>query len=99
MTQRGNAGSAPLFCARCSTELRPGSGNFYRIFIEAMADPTAPVIAEENPEEIRRQIDELIAQMQDISAQEAMDQVYRPLVLYLCGKCYRRWIENPTGAV
>jgi len=26
-----------------------------------------------------------------------MDQVYRRLVLYLCGPCYREWIEKPTG--
>ena len=25
------------------------------------------------------------------------DQVYRSLTFYLCGPCYREWIENPTG--
>jgi hypothetical protein len=77
--------------------LQPGNSDFYRVFIEAMADPTGPVIEEENSEEIRRQIDELIVRLQDVSAQEAMDQVCRRLVLYLCGTCYRQWIENPTG--
>jgi len=95
--QRADLLPGPLFCARCAAELQPGSSDFYRVFIEAMADPTGPVIEDENPEEIRRQMDELIAQLQNVSAQEAMDQVYRRLVLYLCGKCYREWIENPTG--
>jgi hypothetical protein len=87
----------PLLCARCATELQPGSSGFYRVFIEAMADPTPPIIAEEKREEIRRQMDEVIARLRDVSTQEAMDQVYRRLVLYLCGTCYREWIENPTG--
>ena len=90
--------SAPLLCARCAAELQPGSGDFYRVLIEAVADPSPPVIlTEETAGEIRRQIDELLEEMQNISAQEAMDRVYRRLVLYLCGKCYREWIENPTG--
>ena len=89
---------APLLCAHCAAELQPGSGNFYRVLIEAVADPSPPVIlTEETAEEIRRQIDQLLEEMRNISAQEAMDQVYRRLVLYLCGKCYRDWIENPTA--
>jgi hypothetical protein len=35
--------------------------------------------------------------MAGVSEQEALDQVYRRLVLYLCGPCYRVWIEDPTG--
>ena len=26
-----------------------------------------------------------------------VDEVYRRLTLYLCGPCFRRWIENPAG--
>ena len=29
----------PLFCARCAAELQPGSGRFYHVTIEAVADP------------------------------------------------------------
>jgi hypothetical protein len=32
-----------------------------------------------------------------VSGQEAMDQVYRRVTVYLCGPCYRRWIENPVA--
>ena len=79
-------------------ELIPGSGNFYQINIEAVADPTPPIVAAEDlATVIRRRIQRLLEQMEDISEQEAMDQVYRRLTLYLCGPCYREWIENPTG--
>ncbi len=89
---------APLFCARCALELHPGRGHFYQVHIEAIADPTPPILpAEETAADLRRQIEQLIAQMADVSAQEAMDQVYRRLTLHLCTPCYRRWIENPTG--
>jgi hypothetical protein len=86
-----------LFCARCTRELQPGAGNFYRVTIEAVADPTPPAIsAEDLAADLRARIEELIRQMEGLSAQEAMDQVYRRLTLYLCGPCYRKWIENPT---
>jgi hypothetical protein len=45
----------------------------------------------------RAEIARLIEQMRDLSERELMDQVYRRLVLYLCGPCYRQWIENPVG--
>jgi hypothetical protein len=87
-----------LFCARCTAELRPGTGNFYQVTIEAVADPTPPTIdAEDLGGDIRKRMETLIRQMEGMSAQEAMDQVYRRLTLYLCGRCYRQWIENPTG--
>jgi hypothetical protein len=87
-----------LFCARCTQELQPGAGNFFLVTIEAVADPTPPAItAEDLTTDLRQRIEQLIHQMDGLSAQEAMDQVYRRLTLYLCGQCYRTWIENPTG--
>jgi len=88
----------PLYCARCSVELQPGAGNFYRVTIEAVADAAPPAIsAEDLAADLRTRMGELIREMEGLSAQEAMDQVYRRLTLYLCGPCYRKWIENPTG--
>jgi hypothetical protein len=89
---------APLLCARCAAELEPGTGDFYVVNIEAIADPTPPTIsAEDLTTDIRKRIEQLLQQMKGLSAQEAMNQVYRRLTLYLCGPCYREWIENPTG--
>jgi len=81
-------------CFRCSKELRLGMDYCYLINVEAMADPSPPILSFDT--DTRRQIKDLVAQMQDVSPQEAMDQVYRRLSFYLCGSCYRRWIENPV---
>ena len=89
---------SPLFCDRCTVELTPGAGNFYRVAIEAVADPTPPSITDEDLQlNIAEQISALIDQLQDVSPQEAMDQVYRRVTLCLCAPCYRKWIEDPTG--
>ncbi len=87
-----------LLCARCLAELSPGAGNFYRINIEAVADPAPPVIHPQDLEtDLEQQIKKVLAEMQDVSAQEALNQVYRRLTLYLCAPCYRQWIEAPVG--
>jgi len=88
---------SPLLCARCGAELRPGSGDFYVVRIEAVADPTPPSFsAEDLARDPRVEIERLIAQLRDSSEQELMDQVYRRLVIHLCGPCYRTWIEDPA---
>ena len=86
-----------MFCARCAAELTPGEGDFYVVRIEPVADPTPPSFSEEDlKHDPRAEIERLIEQMRNLSSQEAMDQVYRRLVLYLCGPCYRHWIEDPV---
>ncbi len=88
----------PLFCECCGAELRSGKGEFYVVRIEAFADPTPPSItAEDLQRDITAEIERLLASMRDLSEQEAMDQVYRKMTLYLCTACYQRWIEHPVG--
>jgi hypothetical protein len=88
----------PLSCARCAAELRPGRGNFYRVTIEAVADPSPPTFsAEDLALDVRRQIERLLAQLEGLSEQEALAQVYQRRTLHLCAACFRRWIDNPTG--
>jgi hypothetical protein len=82
-------------CLRCGKYLRLGRDSCYLVNVEAMADPSPPILSTE--ENARGQIEGLIEQMKELSPQEAMDQVYRRLSFYLCGTCYRSWIENPTG--
>ncbi len=92
------ANDTPLFCARCARELVPGQGNFFVVKIEAAADPGPMVVSDRDlASDPRRAIEELIRQMQDLSQQEMMDQVFRRLIIYLCTRCYREWIENPAG--
>ncbi len=91
-------GDAPLFCDRCTIELHPGTGSFYEVRIEAVADPAPPVVTEEDlAGDLRAQIEQILAELQDVSAREAMDQVHRRLILYLCRPCFVKWIEAPTG--
>jgi hypothetical protein len=96
MSQRSDS-TAPLFCARCARELQSGAGDFFEVTIEAVADPFPPRIeSEDRPEALRAQIEELLEKMADVSAREALEQVYRRLVIHLCNACYARWIENPA---
>jgi hypothetical protein len=89
---------APLLCGRCSTVLTPGQDDFYVVRIEALADPSPPSFsAEDLARDARAEIGKLLGQLDDLSAQEAMDQVYRRVILHLCGPCYRQWIENPCS--
>jgi hypothetical protein len=89
---------SPLFCHRCAKQLEPGRGELYLVRIEAIADPNPPVITKEDLErDTMQEINRLVESMRDMSGQEAMDQVYRRITLYLCNACYQRWIEDPTG--
>ena len=71
-------------CLRCGIELRLGSDTCYLIKVEAMADPSPPIISTDDG--IRQEIEGLFAKMKDLSPQEAMDQVYRrPRLLFCAG--------------
>jgi hypothetical protein len=85
------------FCDRCSKILHSGDGNFYVVKIEAVADPSPPVIADPNvPDDIPGEIRSLLQQASTMTQQELIDQIYRRVILYLCTPCYRTWIENPV---
>ncbi len=89
---------APLLCSRCLKTLAPGRGGFYVVCIVAIADPTPPEI---EPGDLARDYKadwrEIVAALADLSPQEALDQVYRRVIIHLCNACYRDWIENPAG--
>lgn len=85
-------------CARCAAKLRPGAGNFYCVLIAAVADPWPPTLAEEDlARDLRNEIEQLLGRLEGLPEQDAMDQIYRRQRLYLCGACFRSWIENPVG--
>ena len=93
-----DAESSPLFCDHCQAVLEPGSGKFYVVRIEALCDPTPPVFTEEDlRRDPKEEMQRIVEDLRGVSEQEAIDQVHRRLTLFLCGPCYREWIENPTG--
>ena len=97
MSKNTPSNEMSLLCARCGAALKPGSGDFYLVRIEAMADPSPPRFSEDDlKQDPRAEIERLFSQMRGLSEQEPIDQVYRRLVLYLCGPCYRQWIEDPV---
>jgi hypothetical protein len=76
--------------------LEPGRGDFFVVTIDAVADPTPPhITASDLGRDLRRDWREIVAALQDTSPQEALDQVYRRVVIHLCNTCFRDWIENP----
>ena len=92
------ANDAPIFCHRCALQLSPGDGRTYIVHIEAMADPTPPIIKQEDlDQDFDKEAQILGEQLSGLSQQELADQVHRRLTLSLCISCYEQWIENPTG--
>jgi len=69
------------------------------ISIIAVADPSPPVFTEDDlARDLEQEIQRLLAQMKDLNAQQAQDQVYRRMVFQLCESCYHDWIQDPTGS-
>lgn len=89
----------PLFCDRCVCQLYQGQGSFYVVSIDAVADPTGPTFSDDDlRRDVGKELDELVEQLENVSPQEAMDQVHRSVQLTLCLSCYQEWIENPTSS-
>lgn len=84
-------------CERCLTEVPEGKGEFFEVRVEAVADPTPPVLESEELEDLRSQYAELIEQLKNVSALEANNQVYRRRVWSLCNACLEAWLEDPFG--
>lgn len=88
----------PVICRRCAAELMPGRTPFYVIHVHAYADPSPPIITEEDlSKDHQAEMRRLIAEAEQYSEQELLDTVHRRTQFYLCARCYARWIENPTG--
>jgi hypothetical protein len=87
----------PLACRKCGRELHPGRGDLYVISVLAVADPSPPVFTEDDLAcDAGREILRLTAQLKDLDAQSAQDEVYKRVIFHLCTPCYHRWIEDPT---
>ena len=89
---------APLLCSRCLKTLHAGRAEFYQVTIQALADPSPPEIPSgQAAHDYRADWRAIVAALADTSPQEALDQVYRRVIIHLCNACYVHWIENPTG--
>ncbi|MDY7107060.1 MAG: hypothetical protein SYC29_00330 [Planctomycetota bacterium] len=98
MAEAEATGEDRIVCHRCGALYVPGEPLFYVVKIEAYPLPELPPLTLEDlqrdfEEEMRR----IVEETKGMSSREMMDQVYRRLVIYLCPRCYGRWIENPTA--
>jgi hypothetical protein len=86
-------------CSRCGSEIELGRGEGHFVEIRAVADPTAPVLSEEDlAVDTERAIAELVARIHGMSEQQLVDQVYRRSLFWLCSDCHGRWMADPFGA-
>jgi hypothetical protein len=85
-------------CARCLQTVSEGRAEFYEVRIEAVADPSPPILdplpqpGSDSEIEARGQLKDALREM---SSQEAQDQVHRHVTLSLCNRCFHDWIEDP----
>jgi hypothetical protein len=94
----GHVESSQFTCRRCNRLLRPGATDFYLISILAVADPSPPIITEEDlARNVHAEIGRLVKSMENLSEQDAQDQVFRRVGFRLCPQCYQVWIADPTG--
>ena len=86
-------------CARCSEILVSGKDPFFEVRIEAIADAgTLELDTEKTREEIQDELQSIVEELEELSEREAMDQIARSQVIYLCQSCFPDWIENPAGS-
>jgi hypothetical protein len=74
-----------LCCNRCAKTIHPGRGDYYLVRIEAIADPAPPGFTQEDLAiDFDQEFKKLVEQTRQLTARQAMDQVYRRVVLNLC---------------
>ena len=88
---------ASLICARCSKEIEEGSGELMLVICQAVSDPTPPKMPVLTADEIREEIDRLLAQLAGTSQVDAERSVADRWTLHFCAGCYRIWRDNPAG--
>ena len=95
---RHQRAETPRSCACCGAKLTPGTGDFYVVRIEALANPSPPRFSEEDlKHDHRAEIERLIeADARPVRAR-VEGSGFRRLILHLCGPCYRQWIEDPVS--
>lgn len=85
-------------CAVCARKLE--AGRFYVVRVDVFADPSAEPIdtnAKEGEAGYIESVEEVIASMAGMSADELEDQVARRFEYHLCPECQKLVLRNPLG--
>ncbi len=87
----------PPACELCGRELAPAG--HYVVRIDVFADPAAPEMseAELNATDFDAEIDDLLKEMENMTAEELQDQVHRRFEYRICPNCQRRYLRDPLG--
>lgn len=90
---------ADTICAMCSRLIAPGAG--YVVKIEVYADPTMPAMSGEHvaSADFEAELAAILAEAAQQSAAELQDGVHRRFAFAICGRCQRRYLENPLPPV
>lgn len=88
--------SEAAICHRCGSLVRRGRGELYIVRIHAIADPELRVDDDRTPDELRAEIERLIAEASRHSETELHEQVAATREIVLCNACYPGWIDDPT---
>ena len=86
-----------LTCSLCNAPLAPGS--HYVIRMDVFADPAMPAMTSEELAaiDLQAEIDALLEQMKDMSADQLQDDVHRRFEFRVCAGCHRKVLANPLG--
>jgi hypothetical protein len=87
----------PLTCTLCNRPIEPGA--HYVVRVDVFADPAIPPTTGEQiaAMDLESEIDALLEQMKDMSADELQDDVHRRFEYRVCGACHKRVLANPLG--
>jgi hypothetical protein len=76
-----------------------GTGSFYEIRAQIVADPTPPILdPTPEPSEILRRYQETLAELEQTRPSDALDGVVRHRVWTLCNPCLEVWLDAPFSS-
>ena len=96
--QSDNAMTTPrTICDVCGTAVPPHA--HFLVRMDVFADPTMPPINTDDLDEanITQTLDELMKQIETMSADDLQDGVHRRFEYRLCGWCHKQFLSNPLG--
>lgn len=83
-------------CDRCLKEVSEGTGSFYEVRAQIVADPTPPTLDPKlETSEILRRYQETLAELEHTHPGDALDGVVRSRVWTLCNPCLEIWLDDP----
>ena|SRR5688572_25676597 len=89
---------APSRCAVCARPL--AAGRFYVVRVDVFADPAPePIDTHAQPGEAGyvESVEDILAAMEGMTADELQDQVARRFEYHLCPECQKLVLRNPLG--